>query len=261
MRRPLSPRFGRCSRDQVIEQEPRRRLGRIRSEAPCAALLADRVPRPHGAGLDTLHRADAAAQLAVRAIRPTPSRRRQGPVSRAVRVFTYSALSAMICRSHAFCESHEWYIIIGRCVSAVSGYLTQSVSPDSSDGYQNGSGSKYVASRSRSFAIRRLPAGVQTLPREAELLQRLRIQLHHDRLGGADESDVLRELEIVAIRIAMPLQRIRQVIREERLVFRCTPPTGSGSARRPAARRRARRATRRGSRCPARVSNRTMKSR
>src|SRR2546423_9563434 len=52
----------------------------------------------------------------------------------------------MICRSHAFCESHEWYIIIGRWVIACNGYSSCDTRALSSGSYQNGSGSKYLAS-------------------------------------------------------------------------------------------------------------------
>src|SRR5437588_10907465 len=56
----------------------------------------------------------------------------------------------MICRSHAFCESHEWYIIIGRWVIACNGYSSCDTRALSSGSYQNGNGSKYLASRSGS---------------------------------------------------------------------------------------------------------------
>ena len=58
----------------------------------------------------------------------------------------------MICRSHAFCESHEWYIIIGRWVIACNGYLSRESRALSSGSYQNGSGSKYLAKRLASVA-------------------------------------------------------------------------------------------------------------
>src|SRR5213078_418907 len=54
----------------------------------------------------------------------------------------------MICRSHAFCESHEWYIIIGRWVIACKGYLSRDSRELSSGSYQNGKGAKYLAKRS-----------------------------------------------------------------------------------------------------------------
>ena len=54
-----------------------------------------------------------------------------------------------IWRSQAFCESHEWYIAIGRCVMAWSGYAVVSTAASSSGACQNGSGSNQVAIRSR----------------------------------------------------------------------------------------------------------------
>src|SRR5438445_13510519 len=76
----------------------------------------------------------------------------------AVPRFMYKLFSERICRSHAFCESQEWYIIIGRCVIACSGYSSEIVRPPaprcacapSSGAYQKGKGSKYFANRSQS---------------------------------------------------------------------------------------------------------------
>ena len=69
--------------------------------------------------------------------------------------FMYRKLLAMIWRSHAFCESHEWYMNIGRCVTAWNGKpspptASRPAFASSSAGYQSGSGEKYVFRRSRS---------------------------------------------------------------------------------------------------------------
>ena len=64
------------------------------------------------------------------------------PCACAVPGLTNSSLCGWIWRSQAFCESQEWYMAIGRCVTAASGYRSRSVACTSSAGYQNGKGSK-----------------------------------------------------------------------------------------------------------------------
>ena len=76
-----------------------------------------------------------------------------------------------IWRSQAFCESHEWYIAIGRCVTAASGYL-QVARLHLQRHVQNGSGSNQRLDaraqvlggwRPARFALRRRAEALQHL--------------------------------------------------------------------------------------------------
>ena len=59
-------------RDQVVEQEALAELGRIGSEVPRTAALADRIPGPHRVGIDPVHQLGRNADPAVMARQPDP---------------------------------------------------------------------------------------------------------------------------------------------------------------------------------------------
>ena len=89
-----------------------------------------------------------------------------------------------------------------------------------------------VASRCASTGSRRPRSVVHALARQAELLQRLRPELQHDRLDVGDEAGALRELEIAAVRKRCHLCALRAGGARRTPGSRCRLPTASGSARR-----------------------------
>ncbi len=104
----------------MIEQGSRAWLVGIGFKPPCAGGL------PIAFHVHTVFGSTASEYRAMQRTRPhcdsthiqPPSAM---PLACAVREFTNRKLWLWIWRSHAFCESHEWYIAIGRCVMALSG--------------------------------------------------------------------------------------------------------------------------------------------
>ncbi len=135
----------------------------------------------------------------------------------------------MICRSHAFCASQEWYIIIGRCVIACSGKSSATLRAPSAVACSRAPSSGWIPERQRieigrePRAVRgerRLRPVVESLSGEAKILQRLGVHLQHDlHRGRAEQRVLLGELEVVLVGVAVVAHVLRPSVREERLVL------------------------------------------